>query len=147
MNVRLKLLTISLLLCVALASVIFAAANTVQAYQHLTQNRQRIITGDTSTVSPWMTLPYIAHVYHIPESCLIQSLHLPASISKRYASLRFIADYSHRPLDGVMRDVRSAIQQYRQHRFVCPGATPTPAIQLLYTPRYPPSWHGKEQTT
>lgn len=145
-SVRLKLLITSLLLCLALASVIFAAANTVQAYQHFTQNHQQIATGDTSTVSSWMTLPYIAHVYHIPESCLLQSLHISAPASKKYASLRFIADYAHRPLDAVMRDVRIAIQKYREHRLVCPSATPIPAVQLLYTFYDPSALSGREYT-
>jgi hypothetical protein len=133
-NVRLKLLITSLLLCIALASVIFAAASTVRAYQHFTQNHQQIATGDTSTVSSWMTLPYIAHVYHIPESCLFQSLHIPAPISKKYATLRFIADYVHRPLDAVMHDVRITIEQYRQHHLICPSSTP--AVQLIHSSHY-----------
>lgn len=83
-----------------------------------------------------MTIPYIAHVYHVPESCLLQSLHISAQILKTYASLRFIADASHRPLDAVMFDVRHTIQEYRQHRLVCP--TRVPVIQLLSTSRYPP---------
>lgn len=144
MSIRLKLLVISLLFCVALASVIFAAANTVQAYQQLAQKHQQIATGDTNTISPWMTLPYIAHVYHIPESCLLQSLHLPEALSKKYASLRFIADHSHRSLDMVMSDVRSTIQSYRHHHLVC--SAPTPAVQLLHTVHHPPASHGRGPT-
>lgn len=83
-----------------------------------------------------MTIPYIAHVYHVPESCLFQSLHISTLTLKTYASLRFIADASHRSIDAVMFDVRHTILEYRQHHLVCP--TPVPVIQLLSTSRHPP---------
>ncbi|MEO7020213.1 MAG: hypothetical protein ABI234_08695 [Ktedonobacteraceae bacterium] len=145
MSVRQKLLAVSLLLCVALASVIFAAVSTVQAYQQFTQDHQRVVAKDVSTVGPWMTIPYIAHAYSVPESCLSQSLHITKPVLKYRASLRFIADYSRRPLDSVMRDVRTTIQVYRQHHLVCPTPTPAPAVQLLYASRYPPALYGRER--
>lgn len=139
LNVRLKFIGVSLLLCVALASVFFAAVSTVQAYQNFEQDHQRIVAGDVSTIGPWMTLPYVARVYHVPESCLTQSLHITNPVLKHHASLRFIADYSRRPIDTVVREVRTIIQQYRDHHLTCSA----PAIPQLPPSRHPPALNGK----
>lgn len=140
MNVRLKLLVVSLLFCVALASVIFAAVSTVQAYQNLTRTHQHVIAGDVNTVSSWMTLPYIARVYHVPEGCLVQELRITSPVLRQHANLRFIANYYHRPLNTVLHDVRSAILQYRQKHQVCPAL----ALPLQRFLRYPPGLYGRD---
>ena len=140
MSTRLKLFGVSLLLCVALASVVFAAVSTVQAYQQFTQQRQHVMAGDVSTVSSWMTLPYIARVYHVPEGCLSQSLHITSPTLRQHANLRFIANYYHRPLNTVLNDVRNAIEHYRQKHLVCPA----PALPPFHFSRYPPAWYGRE---
>ena len=140
LNVRLKLLGVSLLFCVALASVIFAAVSTVQAYQNFTQTRQHVMEGDVNTISSWMTLPYIAHVYHVPEGCLVQELHIKSSALREHASLRFIANYYHRSLNTVLSEVRTVILQYRQKHLVCPAIT-LPPVRFS---RYPPAWYGRD---
>jgi len=60
--VRLKLIGVSLLLCVALTGTVFAAAGTVQAYQSFQENHQLVMAGDVGTVRSWMTLPSISPV-------------------------------------------------------------------------------------
>lgn len=119
LSVRLKFLSVSLLLCVALAGTIFAAVRTVQAYQQLEQDHQQLIAGDVSTIRSWMTLPYIARVYRVPSSCLFQSLHVSEPTLKKYATLRSIADYYKKPVNVVIRDVQVMIQNYRHHRVNC----------------------------
>jgi hypothetical protein len=141
LNVRLRLLGVSFLLCVALASVIFAAFSTVQAYQQFQQNHQRVMAGDVSTVSSWMTIPYIARVYHVPEECLTTSLHVSEYQLKKHATLRMIADYQQEQVDSLLHNVRNFILSYRQNHSICD----TPAsnmTQLVYGSRSP-SFAGK----
>ncbi len=141
MSIRLKLLGVSLLLCVALASVIFAAVSTVQAYQQLTQNHQHVMAGDVSTISSWMTIPYIARVYHVPAACLSQSLHITSPALQQHANLRVIANYYRRPLDAVLNDVRDTITQYREKHLVCRD----PVRPSFHLSHYPPAWwYGRE---
>jgi hypothetical protein len=126
---RLRLIGVSLLLCLALASTIFAAAGTVQAYQEFQQDHQRIMAGDVSTVSSWMTIPYVAHVYRVPETCLSVALHVSKQPQlEKHATLRGIAEYYRRPVNDVIRDVRTTILDYRQKGPAC--TAPPPESQL-----------------
>jgi len=134
---RLRLIGVSFLLCLALASTIFAAAGTVQAYQQFQQDHQRIMAGDVSTVSSWMTIPYVSHVYTVPESCLSTALHVSRQPQlEKHATLRAIAEYDQRPVDDVLRDVRITILDYRQTGSACNA--PPPESQVAY--------HGQPQS-
>jgi hypothetical protein len=107
--------------------MLFSAVGTIQAYQQLQQNHQRILAGDITTVDSWMTLPYVARVYHVPEACLYPSLHLPNTWTVRHSTLRSIADRYKRPVDKVIHDVQQVIISYRAHHSMCgPPASPTP---------------------
>ncbi len=126
MNVRLQFMGISLLLCLALLCTIFAATSTVQAYQQFEQNHQRIMTGDVSTISTWMTLPYVARMYHVPDACLYTSLHIHSPELRRYATLGFISNYYHEPAERLVHAVQQTILEYRARRITC--GTPSLAL-------------------
>ena len=83
MNARLKLIGTSVLLCLALGLTVFCAVQTVQAIQSFEKNHNLALSGDVSTIRPWMTLHYISQFYHVPESYLYESLHItdPQSVS------------------------------------------------------------------
>lgn len=128
MRTSVKFLCVSLLLCLALVCMLFSAVGTLRAYQQLQQKHQRVLVGDVTTIDSWMTLPYIARVYHVPEACLYPSLHLPSSWLVRHSTLRTIADHYKRPVTRVIHDVQQAILNYRQHRNACEApASPTPS--------------------
>jgi hypothetical protein len=126
LNVHLKFFYVSFLLCVALACLLLSAARTIQAYQQLQQSHQRILSGDVSSIDAWMTFPYIARVYQIPENCLYQSLRFPNTWMVRHATLHVIADHYARPLQNVIREVQRIIVHYRQNHAICgPPASPS----------------------
>jgi hypothetical protein len=117
MSTRLKLISTLILIGLALGAAIFGAIQTVRAVQRLEENRHLVTSGDVSTIRPWMTLPFIARVYHVPESYLDERLHLSNPQSLRRASLLTLAERSHRPVDALIRDVQQAILNYRrQHQ-------------------------------
>ena len=116
MNARLKLVGTGILLCVALGLTIFCAEETIQAFQRFQQDHKLAISGDVSTISPWMTVPYIAHFYNVPESYLDSSLHITNEMSVRHIPLRALADRAKRPVDGLIHDIQRAILNYRKHR-------------------------------
>ena len=121
---RIKFFCFCLLLCLALGCLLFSAAETIQAYQKVQQSHQRILSGDVNSIDSWMTFPYIARVYHIPEGCLYQSLRFPNTWMVRHSTLRVIADRYARPLQTVIQDVRQVILRYRKDRTIC--GTPIP---------------------
>lgn len=118
--------------------MLFSAVGTIQAYQKFQQNHQRILSGDVSTVDSWMTLPYVARVYHVPEPCFYQSLNVSATWLTRHSTLRDIAGHYKRPVNNVIIEVRQVILNYRKHHTICgPPASPTPTgnVELLH--RFP----------
>lgn len=143
MSIRLKFISVSLLLCVALVCTVFAATGTIRAYQQFEQDHQGVLTGDVNTIRPWMTLPYIARVYRVPAPCFYQSLQITDPVLRQHATLRSIADTQKEPVDALLFHVRTVIQNYRNHRLTCtvaprrskpPGSKPPG----LLTPRWQP---------
>ena len=126
MNARLKLVITALLLCLALALTVFCAVQVVQAFQNFQQEHQLVVKGDVRAIRPWMTVPYIARFYHVPESYLDQSLHISSDRTTRRLPLRDLASRINRPLDSLIHDIQRAILNYRKHRS---GAVPSQSGQ------------------
>lgn len=116
MNARLKLVITALLLCLAVGLTVFCAVQTVQAFQRFQQEHQLVITGDVRAIRSWMTVSYIAHFYHVPESYLDQSLHITNDQTIHSLSLRGLASRVKRPLNSLILDIQHAILNYRKHQ-------------------------------
>jgi hypothetical protein len=111
------------LLCLALGVTIFCAVQTVQAIQRFQQDRHLAAIGDVSTVRPWMTLPDVARIYHVPESYLDEQLRITDAAPIRHFTLRALADRARRPVNSLISDVQHAILNYRkQHAGANAGA-------------------------
>lgn len=116
LSIRTKLLVTGILLCVALGATIFFAVQTIQAIQRFQEEHALTLAGDVSTIRPWMTIPYIARVYHVPESYIYERLHITDPQSVRLTSLHALAGRYNLPVDGLISDVQNAIRTYRnQH--------------------------------
>ncbi len=126
MNVRVKIILVSILLGLALSGTVLAAASTVQAFHTFQQQRALMRVGDVNTIRSWMTIPYIAHVYHVPESELLSALRLPAVSPIRHVTLTTLATRIHQPLVVVIHTVQKTIVSYR-HTHPLPRSTPTPS--------------------
>lgn len=110
------IIVIGLLLCVALAAAIFTAEGTVRAVQGFQKQGSLMRASDVRTIRPWMTIPYIAHTYHVPESYLYTTLRIANSSTSRHAPLYALAEQ--KPVTTVVTDVQHAILTYRkQHPY------------------------------
>jgi hypothetical protein len=114
-----------LLLCVAMILTGFTATGTIQAYQHFQQDHRRIQAGDATTVRSWMTIPYVSHVYRVPEPCFTQNLQLNNRWLVEHATLRVVADDYHRPLQRLLVDIQHVIVTYRRTQLACEPAPKT----------------------
>lgn len=139
LKTSLKFTFTSLLLCLALLLTGFTATGTIQAYQHFQQDHQSIQHGDVTTVRPWMTIPYISHVYKVPQLCFTQSLHLTDHWLVEHATLRVLADHYQRPLERLISDVQNVILVYRRKELDC--GPPTTAAE---TGGRPPPFSPRE---
>jgi hypothetical protein len=114
LNVRLKLIGTGILLCLALGLTIFCAVQAVQAVQSFQQSRHLAVTGDVRSIRPWMTIPYVSRVYHVPDSYLLQRLHVSDPRSVSHVTLLSLAERFHRTPDALIHEVQTAIQTYRK---------------------------------
>src|SRR5579863_5003557 len=85
LSVRVKFILVGVLLMLALAATVFAAIATVQAIQGFQQQNSLVRADDVRSVSDWMTIPYIARTYHVPEDYLYQWLHITSVQKPRHA--------------------------------------------------------------
>jgi len=116
LSVRVKFILVGVLLMLALAATVFAAIATVQAIQGFQQQNSLVRADDVRSVSDWMTIPYIARTYHVPEDYLYQWLHITSVQKPRHATLRLLAIQYHRTVTSMIQSVQSAIRAYRtQH--------------------------------
>jgi len=74
-------------------------------------------TGDVRTMRPWMTIPYIAHEYHVPDHYLYETLNITRNYPT-HSTLQAIATHAHRPVSELIHTLQTAIIAYRkQHPF------------------------------
>ena len=128
---RVKLIAAGILLCVALGLTVFFAVETVHALQSFQHSRFQAQSGDVTTIRPWMTIPFISHVYHVPEPYLLTSLNVSDARSVRHVTLYALALREHRSPSFLVREVQAAILNYRSQH---PPLTPTPTYYTAIPP-------------
>lgn len=72
---------------------------------------------------PWMTLPYIAHAYHVPVVDLYQALNISPVLHDRRTVMKLSKDLK-LPLAEVTTKLKQAIQRVRP-TFTVPTKIPT----------------------
>ena len=112
--VRVKVILIGILLLLALATTAIAADATYQAVQRFQQQKAMAAAADARTIRPWMTIPYIAHFYHVPEAYLYRSLHINDAHPPRHATLHALAIRFNRPVEQLIHQLQTAILNYRK---------------------------------
>ena len=113
-GIRLRLFVTSILLCLAIAVTIFCAFQTIRAIQQFQYARSLAYQGDVNTIQPWMTIHYISHVYAVPEGYLVGSLNVADNRPVVHVPLRTLAVRYNRSVDGIIRDLQTAIKIYRK---------------------------------
>lgn len=126
-SVRTVLLIALLIVCFVLLVVV--ARQVVRNFLSV-QNARRVQAGEPLGVRPWMTVPYIARTYGVPEEVLFAALALPATPRNRHAPLQLLAAREGQDQNHYVQLLNSAIDSWRR-------AHPTPA-RTPDTPRGPP---------
>ncbi len=117
-NTRAKLFGTGFLLCIAVGVTIFCGYQTYQAIQTFQKNHNLAVSGDVRTIRSWMTIPFIARVYHVPETYLYGALHINNAPSTRRDSLNTLAIHYNRPVNALIAQVQQVILAYRkQHPY------------------------------
>lgn len=135
MRVRAKELAVGLLFCVALALTIIFGVRTVQAIVGFEHSHQAAQSGDVRTIRPWMTVPYIARVYHVPEPYLLETLGISDAQSVRHVTLSRLATRLNTTSDSLVQELQQAILTYREQH---PDQTPPPTPSATPYSAMPP---------
>jgi hypothetical protein len=125
-NERRKLLLLCLLLLLTLILLAFTAVQTVEGVRSFQRQTHALKVGDVSTIRPWMTIPTVSRIYHVPESYLYGALRIskPGSLSK--ATINKIAETKRQSVDDIIRVLQHAIETYRKEQPHPPTPVPTP---------------------
>jgi hypothetical protein len=123
LSLKIKAILLALLLGLALSTTVFAASSTYHAVEHLQQQSALVKRGDVRSIRPWMTIPDIAHLYHVPASYLYRALHIPDTPAFQHLTLQALSLRYKRPVDDLIRTLQNAIETYRKQH---PPARSTP---------------------
>ncbi|HEU5103879.1 MAG TPA: hypothetical protein VFU22_32905 [Roseiflexaceae bacterium] len=94
------------LMIVGAAVVGFFGLRAYHAYTRLHPDIPASGMSDVEAIRGWMTLPYIARSYRVPEDSLWQALDIPKAGNARLSLKQLVAKYARDPLA-----TRQAIQQ------------------------------------
>jgi hypothetical protein len=102
---RRLILTIALVM-VGAALVALFGLRAYHAYDRFQQSALTAGTTDIEAIRGWMTLPYMARAYGVPEDALFAALDIPKSGNERLSVKRLVTKYRRDPMA-----TRQAIQQ------------------------------------
>jgi hypothetical protein len=86
--------------CLAITATFFFAYRAGRTARHIRQRNEPI--------KSWMSVPFVAHTYHMPEDLLFQSIHVPPN-PRDHRPIRDIARAEKLPSADLIRELQSAI--------------------------------------
>ena len=103
---------LSVLLVVCLVLLLVVAGQVARAYVEM-RHLQETHAGVPVEVRPWMTIPYIAHTYQVPEEELYRALGLAPTVRHRKAPLEVIARREGRNLDADIATLNAVVKAHQ----------------------------------
>ncbi|MCB9098430.1 MAG: hypothetical protein H6632_02735 [Anaerolineales bacterium] len=118
-----RLIFISLLV-VGLLLIGFFGLRAVGSYIRIQQTGLEPGVTDVEAIRGWMTIPYIAQAYQVPESFIFEQLNIPAE-GNRKKSLRDLNREQTAGNPGALTEaVKTAIRRYQAEHSATPGGDP-----------------------
>jgi hypothetical protein len=121
---RVQIGLLSILLLLMLLCTAFAAIDAVQSVHDFQQQYNDVRAENVRALRPWMTIPVVSHMYHVPEDELCGALSLAKTDPLRRATLYEIADRKRRPVDQIVHTLQHTIQIYRHIHPLANKTTP-----------------------
>jgi hypothetical protein len=119
---RALMLTIALAMAgAALAG--FFGLRAYHAYDRFQHNVLAAGTSDVEAIRGWMTLPYIARAYDVPEDALFEALGFPKAGNERSSVKQLITRYQRDPL-ATRRAIQQVLLGYQLTPTTAPRGAP-----------------------
>ncbi len=125
-------IAVVILILAGFALTAFYGVRLLRSYRQLHHTPLQPGVTDVNLVRTWMTIPYIARAYRVPEDVLWQGLGIPRE-GNHYKSLRMLdRTYAEGRPGVILNRVKELIHQYQiQHPA---PATPTPRTIVARPP-------------
>ena len=124
-TIQMRFIIICFFLVLSLGATFIATNATINDVKTIHQHQEMAHRGDVRLVRQWMTIPYVAHVYHVPAAVLYSSLQLKDTLANQHSTLQTLALQRKQSVDIVITKIQEAILTYRKsHPF-------TPSTMLV----------------
>lgn len=112
---------LSILLLLTLLCMAIAIINATQSVHDFQLQYHNVNEENINALRPWMTIPIVSHMYHVPEDELGNALRIAKTDPLRRATLYEIANHRQKPVDQIVHTLQYTIQTYRtKHRYPHP---------------------------
>jgi len=112
-----RLVLIAVLILVGLGLMLFFGGRAYRDYRRLQQRGLSPGVTDVEAIRGWMTLPYIARAYGVPEAALFEELGVPQVGNEKLSIMQLADKYGREPTE-VRTTIQQVILRYQ------PAATP-----------------------
>jgi hypothetical protein len=113
------ILTVTLIL-IGLGLVLFFGGRAYRDYRRLQLRGLSPGVTDVEAIRGWMTLPYIANAYGVPETALFEALDVPQAGNEKLSIAQLANKYDREPAE-VRQAIQEAVLRYQ--------STATPVVE------------------
>lgn len=124
-RIQLRIIIIAICLLIVFIALTLTMHQTYGTIQTVQRSQQLMNKGDVHIIQSWMTIPYIAHQQHVPDTLLYNALHAKSTLVNRHLTLEEIAEQRKEPANGLIRQCQVVILNYRKAHPFKPYSTPT----------------------
>lgn len=117
---RERILTISLI-ALGLILVAFFGLRAVRSYIRIQQTGLQPGVTDVEAIRGWMTIPYIATAYEVPEGYIFEQIDIPQEGNQDKSLGRLNREYAFGQRGAILEAVKAAIRQYQAEQPTPPG--------------------------
>lgn len=127
-NRRARIITIILLVLGVLLTLWFGMRS-LRSFRHVRERGFRpppMATADVTTLRGWMTIPYVAVAYGVPEEYLFRQLQIPPENNREASLVELNRRYRTGEEGQILRELQEAIQQFQRRHEQGPPHGPPP---------------------
>ncbi len=111
---RKEKILITILIVAGVVLIAFFGMRAIRSYMRLQQTGLSENATDVEAIRGWMTLPYIARAYNVPEEILFESLDIPKAGNEKQSIMQLARKYHSKPSD-IRATLQAVILQYQQN--------------------------------
>lgn len=121
---RRERLLIGGLIAIGLILVLFFGFRAARSYIRIQQTGLEPGVTDVEAIRGWMTVPYIAQAYGLPQEYIFEQLGIPAEGNQKKGLGQLNREYAPGERGAMIEAVKAAIRQYQAEHPPTPGNRP-----------------------